>query len=74
MHDNHITEDQFVRRVFGLVLVLGGFIAIALILNVVRPAPPQETPRFYYPDPTPYVNRVEVNIGSHNCIGWNVNC
>ena len=73
MHDNDTTERKRTTRM-GLFLV-GTFIVLMLVTNWMGqryPAPQQ--PAFYYPDPTPYTVHTEVNIGSHNCIGWNVSC
>lgn len=69
---NHSSTDRKTLR-FGAVLV-GTFIVLMIVTNWMQQREPPPPPRFYYPDPTPYTVHTEINIGSHNCIGWNVNC
>lgn len=74
MNDTSQSYDRQDRnaRLIGYACAL--LVALACIWARFAPAAPQQ-PLYYRPDPTPFVvETTHVEVFSHNCIGWNVNC
>lgn len=68
------TTDRQDRNARLMTYIIGLIVALAVVWSRFAPPAPQQ-PLYYPTDPTPFVvETTHIDVFSHNCIGWNVNC